>query len=208
VFWKAIDKVVIKPGGKKVNSLFEKVPYMQGAKPCTVFLNGKPSTICLPENYKVNIVGNTKSGRVFGNFSAYFSGAYSGVNSFAFHTLNGRVELILHKRIGSGSPVAFREPDTILGIETDGYAGYDLEDFVVRSWGWTYQRGKVRSLGPAEEVWFAKNGSIAGYFICNKSGKAGSQAMPTETVLYRSVNWKDGKRVEGWVSSIKPSKKV
>lgn len=199
-----VDTVTIKPGGRSISPVFQKVPYMQGAKPYTVYLNGKPSTICIPENYKVNIVGKTKSGRVYGNFSAYFSGAYSGVNSFAFHTLNGKVELIQHKRIGSGSPVAFREPDMLIGIETDAYPGYELDDLRIRSWAWLYQSGKIQSLGPADDVWFLPSGFIGGYNLCDKSGNAGMKYWADWVAYYRPFKWKNGRRTEEPITKVKP----
>ncbi|MEQ1823083.1 MAG: hypothetical protein ABL949_11275 [Fimbriimonadaceae bacterium] len=198
------DKVELRPGKGKVSLEVQGRPYDSTANPKIVWLNGKATRSRLPGDYRVIIRGYTPKGRVFGSFEATFSGAYSGLNSFAFHTLNGKVELIPNSRRGEGYPVAFKAPNQIIGLEYDGFPGRELGESRVVSWGWLLNGAKVISLGPADAVRFNPKGAVEGYCECDEMGVAGHSNLTGWKPHYRSFTWLGGKRIEGSVSSSRP----
>ncbi len=198
------DKLDIRAGGKKISAEFLKRPYDPVGKPATVWLNGKASILCLPAEYKVNIAGLIPSGHVYGSFDCDFSGAYSGTNRFAFHTMRGKVELIPNLRRGEGFPVAYRAPNLILGLEYDGFPG-EIGVSRVISWGWLLRGSKVIGLGPANSVWFNIKGEVEGYYQCDSNGVAGYNSDIHWKPYYQQFRWLNGLRVNGRLSSNKPT---
>src|SRR4051794_32841067 len=92
-----VDRVALRADPKAAT------PYMQTPrrmenKPARLWVNGKPTNIVVHDGFTVDLVGHDRHGRVAGNLSFDFSGAYTGSVGLGFVTT------------GTGAAIAFPPP--------------------------------------------------------------------------------------------------
>lgn len=172
---------------------FKKFPREVSALNRRLLADGAATDIVFPTNLEVQTIGRDRGGRLIGNLTGQFEGAYSGKMGFAVMFVHGKYEVVQPLKQFPYSRVNAVDADRrIIGIAySSPPPSIDAPQDV--SHGFLLNKGKTFDLGPAEAVRFERNGSISGSYTGDAKGTPVYMQVQGATFTYR-FTWSNGKR--------------
>jgi len=165
-----------------------------------VLANGVPTGLIVGKPMAVATLGFDKSGKPIGNVSGTFSGAYTAFISLLVLPTNEGYRLVQPlKELPCGELQKADGKGRYLGIAYDYFPRLD-EPFERVPHGFLLTGLAIQNLGPADELWFGKQGEILGKFVGDVKGRAMSVHLIGESYEYGLAGTRASERSSAKIS--------